>query len=406
MLEPPHPASEAGLDAPRPADARAPADHRRADEAALLTALRARDLLALAECWQRTAPAAHAVARRLLGSAEDIEALLGEVYGELWASPPVAGPLERWARARAFAQGAKLLRARGQGPSAPSCALLLPDLPPARRAATDPVERVIAELSPEAALALVRAHDAGIPAAEQPDPHAAAGLEAALEALARQTVEAGAEGAPATAEPLGDMVLGLAGDTALRDQLAQPAMAERVRFLRRGRRRLEGLPPAPELGPRVLLGLVARSAPPAGAAAPHPAHAAPERDAQRAEDDVVITVARQPHTLADLAAPAVPPAVAGTPAQAGPGGAAAAHMDTGPIAVISPPEDHTGFPVWPGDTDPGAPPAGDAEPGAHLPGISDRPREGVAPRVRRGVGMLLIGTALGMLAGAVALLLR
>lgn len=403
MLEPPNPASEAGLDAPRPADARGPVDHRRADDAALLAALRSRDLPALAECWQRTAPAAHAVARRLLGAAEDIEALLGEVYAELWASPPASGPLERWARARAFALGAKLLRTRGQGPSAPSCALLLPDLPPARRAATDPVERVIAELSPEAALALVRAHDAGIPASEQPDPRAPAGLEVALEALARQTVEAGAESAPATPEPLGDMVLGLTGDTALRDQLAEPAMAERVRFLRRGRRRLEGLPPAPDLGPRVLLGVVARSASVPGAAASPPAHATPERDAQRAEDDVVITVARQPHTPAEPAATPVGP---GLPTHAEPGLALAAHADTGPITVITAPEDELGFPVWPGDTDPGGPPAREADHGPDLPRHADRSREPLVPRVRRGVGMLLIGTALGMLAGAVTLLLR
>ena len=400
MLEPPYPASQAGLDAPRPADPRpsGPIDHRRADEDELLAALRAQDLLALAECWQRTAPAAHAVARRLLGAADQIEALLGEVYAELWESPPAVGPLERWARARTFARGAERLRAMGQGPAAPSCALVLPDLPAARRPATDPVERVIAELPHQAAVALVRAHDAGIPAAQQPDPQAPAGLDQALEALAQQTLEDGSA-VRTGGEPLGDQVLGLSA-AGPREQLADPSLAERLRFLRRGRRRLEGLPPAPELGPRVLLGVVARSQATAG-----PAAARPAADARPAagEDDVVVTVARQSGLEGAVAAPTA-------------AGVTTAHEDTGPIAVIAP-EQAAGavadwdaeFPVWPGD--PEVPPgtAGPplwtgAEADADL--AAGAAPEAPAPRVRLGVGLLLIGTALGMLAGAVALVLR
>ncbi|HWH31064.1 MAG TPA: hypothetical protein VNU01_00170, partial [Egibacteraceae bacterium] len=264
-----------------------PADHRRASEGQLLAALRARDLLALAEAWQRSAPAAHAVARRLMGPGEELERLLASVYGELWEAPPAGGPLERWARMRTFALGAAALERRGAAPAAPSVRLLLPQLPPSTRPAGDPVERVIAELPPDTAVALLRAHDAGVPAAEQEHPQAPALLEAALEALARHTVGAEeAAGAGPYAEPLGDLVLGLspnAQDSTVQERmLAEPVLADRVRFLRRGRRRLEGLPPAPDLGPRVLLGVVARQQ-----AAPAPRPPREPYDPAGTEDDVV-----------------------------------------------------------------------------------------------------------------------
>ncbi len=91
-------------------------DHRRASEAELVAALRDRDPLALAEAYHRTIPAAHAGARRLLSRSAEVEALLRQVYAELWRSPPDADPLEGWIRSRTFELAVADLRDRAARP--------------------------------------------------------------------------------------------------------------------------------------------------------------------------------------------------------------------------------------------------------------------------------------------------
>ncbi|MDQ3538998.1 MAG: hypothetical protein M3415_09425, partial [Actinomycetota bacterium] len=97
------PRSEPALSNPKATVQQSPSpDYRRADERGVVAGLRQRDPLALAEAYHRSVPAAYACARRLLGSSDDVEALLRTVYAELWASPPDGAGLEGWVRARCF----------------------------------------------------------------------------------------------------------------------------------------------------------------------------------------------------------------------------------------------------------------------------------------------------------------
>lgn len=251
-------------------------DHRSSDEASLRRALRARDPLALAEAYHRTIAAGHACARRLLVSPREVEALLRSVYGGLWQQPPEDESLEGWVRRRCFQLGSEHLRERGTAPAAASLALALPDLPTPAATRADATERAVAALTPSQRHALVLAHDQGIPSSEQGDPDATAALEAALLALAGPSGSGqrtgGSWGGGEAAGPadacddlplLADWVLGLLAPTdaeaVARALNERPACAEVARALRRGRRRLETLPPTPDMGQRILVTVLAES---------------------------------------------------------------------------------------------------------------------------------------------------
>lgn len=258
-------------------------DHRRSEDDELLAALQAGEPLALAEVYHRTVAAAHAVARRLLVGAAEVEALLREVYGRLWREPPADVALEGWVRAACFDIGVAHLRARELAPAAPSLALLLPELPAPDVRYLDTAERAMAELDDPARRALLLAHDTGRATWEQDNPDAAEALDRALAELAGPD-SGGAEtehGSCRDVPLLADWTLGLvpparAGE--VRGQLAvRPECVARSRMLRRGRRRLEGLPPTPDMGQRVLVAVLAAS--PAVAAAPLLTPAAPTSDA-------------------------------------------------------------------------------------------------------------------------------
>lgn len=256
------------------------ADHRRSSEHELRAALRSRDALALAEAYHRTSPAAHAVARRLLSASADVEALLRTVYAELWQAAPDE-PLERWVRTRTFALAAAELAERQAAPASPSTATLLPDLPAPEVRFLDAAERALGELDDEDRRVLLEAHDRGVPASTQEDHDGPARLRRALVALAGPETAAVAPGADDDtchdATELADWVLGLVADDtaeAMVDVGAQrPGCAALTRTLRRGRRRLEGLPATPDMGQRILV-LVLTGAPgaqpAAGAAAATP----------------------------------------------------------------------------------------------------------------------------------------
>lgn len=239
-------------------------DHRRSTEPELLDALRSGDPLALAEAYHRTIPAAHAVARRLFSSTADVEALLDALYRELWQDPP-ADPLEAWVRRRTFELGAAELHERGTPPASPSLATLLPELPAPEVRFLDAAERSLGELGDGDRVVLLAAHDRGLAAAAQGD-DAPTRLHRALRTLGGPDA---ATDADIAADPcddlqsLGDWVLGLVEpETA---QRLEQAAAERAgcgavtRALRRGRRRLEGLPPTPDMGQRVLVRVLAAS---------------------------------------------------------------------------------------------------------------------------------------------------
>jgi DNA-directed RNA polymerase specialized sigma24 family protein len=239
-------------------------DHRHSSESVLLEGLRSKDPLALAEVYHRTVPAAYACGRRLLGAPAEIEALLRAVYSELWERPPDGESVETWVRRRCFALAAEHLRELGRGPAAPSAAELLADLPEPTERRHDPVEELLAALDPGVRRILLEAHDRGVSTAAADDPREAAlALEEALLALAGADAD-GEEVPDASAcggLPLGDWVLGLlAPDLAERVQQeagARDACAVRARLLRRGRRRLEGLPPTPDMGQRILVSIAA-----------------------------------------------------------------------------------------------------------------------------------------------------
>lgn len=238
-------------------------DHRRATEEQLLAALRNRDPLALAEAYHRTIPAAHASARRLLSGSSEVEALLREVYAELWNSPPADAALEGWVRARCFGLAADDLRERDAAPASPSLTALLPELPRPEVRYLDAAERALAELDDNQRRALLAAHDRGVPSAEQNTPDAGASLVAALLVLAGP--EPGAETVEVShcddIPEVGDWVLGLLPPDRAAEVAAQvgarPECAALAKALRRGRRRLEGLPPTPDMGQRVLVVVLA-----------------------------------------------------------------------------------------------------------------------------------------------------
>lgn len=258
-------------------------DYRRSREADLLAGLRSRDPLALAEAYHRTSPAAHGCARRLLGSVRAAEALMTAVYAELWETPPEIPRLEGWVRSRCFAIAAQHLRERGEPPSAPSLALLLADLPAPEQTAHDPAEQVLATLPEGVRRAVLLAHDQGLPTAAHDDPDAAAALDRGLMALAGpgEGVDDGAAEQCADVALMGDWILGLLEAQRAAEVTAEvaerPACHARSRALRRGRRRLEGLPPAPDMGQRILATVLGGSS---GAPAPGPtAPATPVEDA-------------------------------------------------------------------------------------------------------------------------------
>jgi DNA-directed RNA polymerase specialized sigma24 family protein len=257
---------------PAPRD---PFDLRRAGEDVLLDALRAGHPLALAEAYHRTVPAAHAVARRLVAGADQVEDLLHDVYASLWADPPAAGPLEGWVRRATWAAGVERLRATGTAPVSPSAAGLVPDLPAPDVRFLDAAERAIAELPDEQRRALLLAHDKGVPSAGQ-EPGADQALLQALLALAGPETSGGdrdaveADGC-ADVVAMGDWSLGVAGrrehaevDRAVEDR---PGCAAVARAVRRGRRRVEGLPATPDMGQRILVSVLTTSPAPAAPAA-------------------------------------------------------------------------------------------------------------------------------------------
>lgn len=233
-------------------------DHRRSSEPELLDALRARDPLALAEAYHRSIAAAHACARRLLATSGEIEGLLRAVYTELWNEPPLGEALEAWVRGRCFALAAGHLRAQGRPAASPSAALLLPDLGAPDVRYLDVAERALADLAEGPRMALLLAHDRGVPSERQDSPDAGEALNSALETLAGP--EPAGE-APTEAcddlSLLADWSLGLVEPLRAAQIAAavanRPACAARARTLRRGRRRLEGLPPTPDMGQRILV---------------------------------------------------------------------------------------------------------------------------------------------------------
>lgn len=279
--------------------------HRRTPEAQLAEALARREPLALAEACSRTLPVAFAVARRLLPTLE-AEALLLAVYEQLWSQPPADVSLERWVRSRTSAIGLSELRQRGMAPAAPSVLSIAPDLPPPSLSYLDTTERTLQELDEDQRRVLLRAHDEGIPSAEQETQNAGQALRGALQALAdtKDDEAADADGR------LADWVLGLlapeeaAGLEA--EAAGDPALGASVQVLRRGRRRIEGLPPTPDLGPRliaaVLTGLPDRAAP----AAPGGPSSSDEADT----GEIPVTAAHRPAREHDDTVP--PPASQGS----------------------------------------------------------------------------------------------
>jgi len=236
------------------------ADHRRASEAELLAAVGGRDPLALAEAYHRVGAAAYASARRLVGSATEAEAVLRGVFGTLWDRPPSDVPLEGWARAHAHALGVERLMAASRPAASPSAAELVPELGPAQSRRPDVVEQALIGLEERDRRALVLAHDHGVPAHRQGH-GAGRALVRALTVLAGPDPRGDEDAGCDDQEGLGDWVLGLlpAGDAeAVHARVAaRSGCADLVRTLRRGRRRLEGLPPTADAGQRILVAVVA-----------------------------------------------------------------------------------------------------------------------------------------------------
>lgn len=231
-------------------------DHRTTAEDGLLESVRHGDALAFAEVCSRTLPAAHAVARRLVPRA-GTEAVLREVYALLWSDPPRGEILERWVRRRCFDAARALLRETGTPPAAPSAHVLLDDLPPPAPAFVDGTEQALATLDPRVRLDLVRAHDSGMPA------DGLAGAAAATRGLLALADSAAA--VPAGGERGAEWVLGLLEPreaAAVAGALAAAA-GDLPRALRRGRRRLEGLPPGPDVAARLVAATLSGGAAPA-----------------------------------------------------------------------------------------------------------------------------------------------
>lgn len=263
-------------------------------------ALRGRDPLALAELRRRTVAGAHGCARRLLGRAADVEDLLGAVYAEAWARPPGEVALGGWVRAACFRLGAALLRRHGRPPASVALAALLPDLP-APAGPVDPLEASLAALDDDCRRAVLLTHDAGVPSTAQ-DPGAPGALLRGLQHLIGDEEDVAGPRVRCTTAPetLADWVLDVAAPAPASDTRRHvdgcPACAHAARHLLGARRRLEGLPPAPDLGPRLVAFALAGTAGDTAAAAP----AAPQAGAGPARS-----------ALDDLPPPLFAPAEAG-----------------------------------------------------------------------------------------------
>lgn len=253
-------------------------DLRRAPEATLLDALADANPLALAEAYHRTVPAAHAIARRLITGADAVEDLLLDVYTEVWHSPPTDGPLEGWVRRQTWQRAVDQLRERGVAPASPSAAGLLPDLPAPEVRFLDAAERAIAELPDDERRAVLLAHDSGVPSPDQGD-GAADSLARALMSLAgpeTSTNDRAAlhEDGCDDVTGIGDWCLGLAEDP-VQDEVSEairsrPGCAAKSRAVRRGRRRIEGLPATADMGQRILVTVLTAGDQPAVPTAPAP----------------------------------------------------------------------------------------------------------------------------------------
>ncbi len=233
-------------------------DHRGTDDARLVRAVADGDAIALAEAYHRTITAAHACARRLLASPVEIEALLRSVFNELWQEPPVDEALEGWVRARCFALGTGYLRQRDLHAPSPSLAEWTSGVDAERQDSNDPLERMIAELTPAQQAALVRAHDQGIRTTEQDDANAGEALQHALLLLASPLTDEERHAAEmcSSGVSLANWIFGLLPPheaATVPGTAAEPTPCGRLAgVLRRARRRFEPLPPTPDLGHRVL----------------------------------------------------------------------------------------------------------------------------------------------------------
>lgn len=345
-----------------------PPSHRRSSEAALLEALGRRDPLALAEACSRTLPVAHAIARRLLPTAE-LDSLLVAVYGRLWEDPPHAGPLERWVRSSTWSLGVAHLRDTGAAPAVPSVLTIASGLPDPKPSYLDTTERALAALDEEDRATLLRAHDCGVPSSEQGS-GAAERLVRALRVLADP--DAGTDERWELDPRVGDLVLGLLeadeGSALEKELTADRDRGAQLQTLRRGRRRIEGLPPTPDLGARivaaVLTGLSTEGAAAPAAAAP----AAPTQGSALDHDTAA------PDEGAAGAAGAAAGAVGGAA-----GGAAAAPPSEPRLDDTSPwrPSDLPSS--EPSPWQPTEEPAPPAEPAAAAPVGADAPAEADQP---------------------------
>lgn len=310
-------------------------DYRRSGTRALLGAIAQGDSLALAEAYHRSSAAAHACASRLLHDREEIEGVMRAAYLALWEEPPADVPLEAWIRHRIFVEGRAHLQETGRAAASPSTALLLRDAPMADTA-LDKTERLIADLDDDALRALLLAHDRGIPTADQRSEGADEALRRALLALA-EADEPGACAIPG----LSDWVLGLlGGDDSARiasEASASPDCTETVRTLRRGRRRMEGLPVSPDLGHRVIAYVLARASAKAPEAPPAAAQQAPAEPAPAAIEPAPAEL------LPAEPEPAEPEPLASPEASTGPAPAEPAPSalgdDLGQAAQVEPVED-------------------------------------------------------------------
>jgi DNA-directed RNA polymerase specialized sigma24 family protein len=242
-------------------------DHRGTDDARLLSALADGDAIALAEAYHRTVTAAHACARRMLASPVEIEALMRAVYGDLWEEPPVDAALEGWVRARCFTLGAGYLRQRSLRAPSPSLATFTSGVEAEPHAVSESLEQIISELTEQQRQALVRAHDQGIPTAQQDDPDAGWSLLHALLVLASPLTDDERHAAEmcSSGVALANWTFGLLlphEASTVPGTAAEPTPCGRLAgVLRRARRRFEPLPPTPDLGHRVLASVLTNGTP-------------------------------------------------------------------------------------------------------------------------------------------------
>lgn len=228
----------------------------------LLEAVNQHQPLALTEAYHRTVSAAHAVVRRLLNDSDKIEEVLTRVYSRLWAERPTNVPLEGWARAATWDIGSEVLHRDQLAPVSPSVSEQLSDLPAPDSRFVDTAERAINELADDERAALLRAHDQGVATVEQADANAAEHLVNALVRLAGAEVDEAVDAELVRKYPgIADWAMGTASPTTVQTIETgiedDPALAELSRTLRRGRRRIEGLPATPDMGARILVSILA-----------------------------------------------------------------------------------------------------------------------------------------------------